>query len=57
MVVGLETYEIKNKEVYENLRKMFSGVGFFRSEENKYYIKIPKKYVTQFLELNLITQL
>jgi len=56
-MVGLETYEIKNKEVYENLRKMFSGVGFFRSEENKYYIKIPKKYVTQFLELNLITQL
>jgi hypothetical protein len=57
MVGGLESYEVKNKEIFENLRKKFSGIGFFRHEENKYYIKIQKKYVKEFLELNLITKL
>lgn len=57
MVGGLESYEVKNKEIFENLRKKFSGIGFFRHEENKYYIKIQKKYVIEFLELNLITKL
>jgi hypothetical protein len=57
MVVGLKVYEIKTKEVYENMRKMFSGIAFFRSDDNKFFMKITKNpTVNEFIELGLIEE-
>jgi len=54
-MVGLKTYQIKDKEVYETLRNMLSGYAFFRKDDDKFYMKCPiNNVVNQFLELNLI---
>lgn len=58
MVVGLKVYKVKNKEVYENLRKMFLGIAFFRSEKNEFFIKTTKNpTIDEFLKLGLITEI
>jgi uncharacterized membrane protein len=58
MVVGLKTYKVKNKEVYENLRKMFSGIAFFRSEKNEFFIKTTKNpTIDEFLKLGLMEEI
>ena len=57
MVVGLKVYEIKTKELYENMRKMFYGIAFFRSDDNKFFMKITKNpTVNEFIELGLIEE-
>jgi hypothetical protein len=54
-MVGLKTYKVKDKEIYENLRKMFSGIAFFRSEKNEYFIKVTKNpTIDEFLKLGLL---
>jgi hypothetical protein len=57
MVVGLKTYKTDNQEIYETLRKMLSGIAFFRKDEKFFYIKSPNnQVVSQFLEINLIEE-
>jgi hypothetical protein len=56
--VGLKVYKIKNKELYENLKKMFSGIAFFRSEKNEFFIKTTKNpTIDEFLKLGLMEEI
>ena len=55
MVVGLKVYKIKDKETYEQLRMMFSGIAFFRNTDTEFFIKTTKNpTIEEFLKLGLI---
>ena len=55
MVVGLKTYKVKNKDVYEQLRMMFSGIAFFRHTDTEFFIKMTKNpTIKEYLKLGLI---
>jgi hypothetical protein len=55
MVVGLKVYKIKDKETYEQLRIMFSGLAFFRHTNTEFFIKITKNpTIEKFLKLGSI---
>lgn len=54
----MKVYVTNNKDVYENLRSMLSGLSFFRHTEKEYFIKTPKNPVIEnFLDLGFLTEL
>lgn len=53
----MKVYVTDNKETYEKLRQMLSGIAFFRNDNNQYFIKVPKNPVVEnFLTLGLISE-
>jgi uncharacterized membrane protein len=55
MVVGLKVYILKDKETYEQLRMMVSGISFFRHTNTEFFIKTTKNpTIEEFLKLGLI---
>ena len=52
----MKVYMTNNKEVYDNLRSMLSGMAFFRHTNTEYFIKTPKNpAIEKFLELGLLS--
>lgn len=53
----MKIYITTNKEVYDKLHQMLSGIAFFRHTKTEYFIKTPKNPVIEsFLELGLISE-
>lgn len=53
----MKVYITDNKETYEKLRKMLSGIAFFRNDDNRYFVKVTKNPVIEsFLTLGLISE-
>lgn len=54
-MVGLKTYKVKDKETYEKLRTILSGLAFFRQTETEFFIKTPfNDIVKMFLDEKLM---
>lgn len=55
MVVGLNTYKVKDKETYNHLHTVLSGWCFFRNDGENYFIKAPlNKTIKDLLEIGMI---
>jgi len=53
----MKVYITDNKETYEKLRQMLSGIAFFRNDDNQYFVKVTKNPVIEsFLTLGLISE-
>jgi len=53
----MKVYITENKEVYEKIRQILSGIAFFRHTDTEYFIKVRKNPVIEnFLELGLISE-
>lgn len=53
----MRIYITENKEVYDKLRQILSGIAFFRNTNKEYFIKTTKNPVIEnFLELGLIKE-
>ena len=56
-MVGLKVYKIKDKESYEKLRTLLSGLAFFRQTETEFFIKTPfNDIVKMFLDEMLMDE-
>ena len=53
----MKVYITENKEVYEKIRQILSGIAFFRNTNTEYFIKVRKNPVIEnFIELGLISE-
>lgn len=56
-MVGLKVYKVKDKESYEKLRVILSGLSFFRQTETEFFIKTPfNDIVKMFLDEKLMEE-
>ena len=56
-MVGLKVYKIKDKESYEKLRSILSGLSFFRQTETEFFIKTPfNDVIKMFLDEKLLDE-
>jgi hypothetical protein len=54
-MVGLKVYKVKDKESYEKLRSILSGLAFFRHTETEFFVKTPfNDIVKMFLDDKLM---
>jgi hypothetical protein len=57
MVVGLNTYKVKDKETYNHLHTVLSGWCFFRNDGENYFIKAPlNNTIKGLLEMGMIVE-
>ena len=57
MVVGLNTYKVKDKETYNHLHTVLSGWCFFRNDGESYFIKAPlNNTIKGLLEMGMIVE-
>ncbi len=56
-MVGLKTYKVKDKESYEKLRQLLSGISFFRHTETEFFIKTPfNEIIKMFIDEKLLDE-
>ena len=56
-MVGLKVYKVKDKESYEKLRLILSGLSFFRQTETEFFIKTPlNDVIKMFLDEKLLDE-
>ena len=56
-MVGLKIYKVKDKESYEKLRSILSGLSFFRQTETEFFIKTPlNDVIKMFLDEKLLVE-
>ena len=56
-MVGLKIYKVKDKESYEKLRSILSGLSFFRQTETEFFIKTPfNDVIKMFLDEKLLDE-
>ena len=55
--MGLKVYKVKDKESYEKLRLILSGLSFFRQTETEFFIKTPfNDVIKMFLDEKLLDE-
>ncbi len=56
-MVGLKTFKVKDKETYNHLHTVLTGLAFFRNDGENFYIKAPENNtIKNLIEMGLILE-